>query len=397
MPVPMARRKKRVELRPVEDASRPEVAARLENEETRLMPKAAGPVVKLPPLIPRGFSTRAAASAARDAQTAGKGAEAPPVSGRLEVPAHDTAAARTHQPGIEVLIDSATDAEADGEWTDAPARRTAVPWGWFALIALVIIGALAWSLSRVEKADERVEQIRSETESMLAKDASEEREAQDLVERIQTAISRFFGAATVDELVPLVRHPERVLPLVRRHHADVPLGPSGVRSIRMLQPVTIDNRADFWVASVLLEDGATRNLVIEIDADRNPRIDWETCVFDQPMPWDRYAMERPPGTSMDFRVHAEQDEFFTHEFTDKTKWVCFRLTTPESGETLFGYAGAGGPVARELMEIIGNYGGRASVILRLVIPEGLQSRRGVVIEKVMASRWMYLDSPDAPP
>jgi hypothetical protein len=37
---------------------------------------------------------------------------------------------------------------------------------------------------------------------------------------------------------------------------------------------------------------------------------------------------------------------------------------------------------------------KTNLILRLMVPEGLQSRRGVVIEKVMSPRWIYLEPPD---
>jgi len=41
-----------------------------------------------------------------------------------------------------------------------------------------------------------------------------------------------------------------------------------------------------------------------------------------------------------------------------------------------------------------NQGRRASIIVRLTVPDGVQSRRGVVIERVLSPRWIYLDPPD---
>ena len=57
---------------------------------------------------------------------------------------------------------------------------------------------------------------------------------------------------------------------------------------------------------------------------------------------------------------------------------------------------AGGAVERELQEILETdaHGGKASVILRLRVPENAGSRRGVVIERVTCRRWIYLDPPD---
>jgi hypothetical protein len=116
------------------------------------------------------------------------------------------------------------------------------------------------------------------------------------------------------------------------------------------------------------------------------------------MPWDEFALKRPAGTSLDFRVYVERDMFFSHEFADSRRWLCFRLTALDSEETLFGYAAADSGEARKMLDLLEENGGRkSSMILRLAIPEGLQSRRGVVIEKVINSRWIYLDPPESAP
>jgi hypothetical protein len=171
-----------------------------------------------------------------------------------------------------------------------------------------------------------------------------------------------------------------------------------MRTVRVLQPLTLDNRTNFWIASVVLANGQMHNLVIEIDGDGKPLIDWETLVCDQPRPWDEFALERPAGTSLDFRVYVERDMFFSHEFADSDRWLCFRLTALESEETLFGYVAVDSVEAQTLVGLLeANAGRKTSMILRLGIPEGLQSRRGVMIEKVISPRWLYLDPPDSTP
>lgn len=127
-----------------------------------------------------------------------------------------------------------------------------------------------------------------------------------------------------------------------------------------------------------------------------PKIDWETLVCYQPMKWDTFALTRPSGTSFDFRVYAEADNFFSHEFTDSNLWNCFRLTALDSNETLFGYAKIDASASTELLSLLHQNQERpVSVILRVNIPEGIHSRRGIVIEKVMSPRWIYLNPPDA--
>jgi len=150
------------------------------------------------------------------------------------------------------------------------------------------------------------------------------------------------------------------------------------------------------MASVALAEGKTHNLIIEILESGEPRIDWETLVCYQPMNWDDFAVQRPTGKSLDFRVYVERDSFYSHEFGDSDRWVSFRLTALGGEETLFGYAAAGSTQAQGLLRLLEENGGRrTSLMLRLGIPEGLQSRRGVVIEELLNSRWIYLDPPDS--
>lgn len=371
----MARRDKPLELRTVDDSKvEPAPAVRLENRETEERAKDLKPV-RLGPLVGEAV-----------------------VSKRLELPDRDEVELRTHQPGIDVLIEAAsTNPEAVEEnWGEAVIRRHPIPWGWFALIGLAILGAVLWSLTRVEKADTQAVRIRTETVTALEKEDLEEQEAAQLIDRLDATLRKFASATSVEAMARLVRQPERVTPLMRRHYADKPVSPGRLRAIKALQPLTLDNRGNFWVASVALGDGKTQSLVLEITESGEPRVDWETFVCYQPMAWDDFALQRPTGRSLDFRVYAEKDNFHSHEFADSDKWVCFRLTALDGEETLFGYAQTGSAEAVELLRQIEQQGGgRVSLILRLGIPEGLQSRRGVVIEKLLCPRWLYVDPPDS--
>lgn len=369
----MARDEKRVELRTVdEDVEREPEVVRLHNRETEPRRLEEEPV-RLGPQLPQ---------------------ESP---SRLEIAGLDELELRTHQPGIEVLIepDVFNPDLAEQAWGDDSKRRLPIPWGWFVLFGMAIVAAVTWSLVNLRESEGQAHSIRTETASALAEEEVEETEARELVERIENTLRIYFDATTVSLLARFVRHPEHVEPLMRDHYGRNPLAQSSMRSLRALQPLTLDNHGNFWMGSVMLVDGRLVNLVIEIGADGQPRIDWETQVCYQPMPWDDFALQRPSGQSMDFRVYAERDNFYSHEFADSEKWHCFRLTALDSDETLFGYVAAGSATARLLEEATAhNPHGRVSLILRLAIPHGVQSRRGVMIEKLVCARWLHINPPD---
>lgn len=318
-------------------------------------------------------------------------------SRRLDLPDRDISEFRTHQPGIDSLIAPEINPDlVEENWGEATVQRNPIPWGWFVLIGLVIAGAVVWSLTRVQQADQQLDQIRETTESVLGDEEREEKEATQLVDRIERHLFAYFNATTVQALAKLVRHRERVLPLMEGYYPNGQIDSPKLKTIKVMQPLTLDNRGDFWMAAVTLDDGSTRNLIIEIDAKGLPAIDWETLVCYQPMKWDDFATQRPEGQSMDFRVYVEQDSFYSHEFANPDQWTSFRLTALGGEETMFGYAHAGSEVAVAIQQLIEqNRGQRTTLILRLAIPEGLSSRRGVVIEQLLNTRWLYVDPPES--
>ena len=366
----MAREVKRLGVKAVdEELERSRMIVRLENQETQQKEKPVRLIVEV---------------------------DETSVSQRLDLPAREIAELRTHQPGVEVLIegDSGNIDIVEQNWGGESAVHKSLPWGWFVLIAMVLAGGVIWSLTQVKESRVEAEKIKVATEVALSADESDEKEALALIQHIEESIRDFFKESSVEGLSRLVRHPDRVRPLMKAYYQGKPVANSQRVEIKLLQPVTLDNRASFWMASVALEAGKSANLLIEILESGEARIDWETLVCHQPMPWETFTTTRPAGTSLDFRVYAEADNFFSHEFADSNRWACFRLTALDSDVPVFGYAPAGGEVATTIQQLLQqNAGHRSSLILRLSIPEGLQSRSGVMIEKVLSPRWLYIESP----
>ena len=365
----MARVKKPIELRTVDD-----------EPTVKLSVPRLGSEVQPVRLIPENKDTRQNPAA------------------RLEVPRVEADNRRSHQPGIEVLIDAedATATEPEEGWGQAVLRRGPVPWGWFALVGLLLAGAVIWSLSHVQQAELLVEGEHRQAEDVAKESAASDLALQRMIEDMERLVKAFCQAGSLEAMLPMVRHPKRVRPLMERFYAQTPLQALGFKQVKYFQGAMIGGASDFWVFSVVLGDGRSRDIVLEQDASGKIGVDWETVVTYQPMNWDEYARQRPQGTAMDFRVFVEADHFFTHEFADSKRWSSFRLTAFGGDETLFGYASQGGAVEAALLALIQqNENHPVEVILRLALPSGTQSRRGVIIEKVMSTRWIYVDPPDS--
>ncbi|MEI6675372.1 MAG: hypothetical protein WCO57_09365 [Verrucomicrobiota bacterium] len=321
---------------------------------------------------------------------------------RLEIPAVEAPmeSRRTHEPGPEVLLELDLAGPVTGEetWGGIPARREPLPWGWFALLGLLLTWAVIWSVSHVRQAEPLLAEAHQ-----LAVDSAHESAASDLtmtqlLKRIETTVKTFCEATSIEAMQPLVRDPERVRPLMEQYYGQHPLHPLGCGWVNNIRNTVLDNTDKFWELSAVLGDGQTQVFLLEETPDGSLRVDWESVVTYQPMKWDDYALQRPAGTTLDFRVLVDDDHFFSHEFRDTNRWTSFRLTAPGGEETLFGYALRDGPVATALRELLQkNAAPQTPAILRLKLPPGMLSRRGVVIDKVLSSRWIYVTPPDFDP
>lgn len=323
----------------------------------------------------------------------------PPVDARLVGPDRAFHEGRSIEPDVEVLLENPSNVDSEESAWDktAKAGREPIPWGWFAVVALLLGSALTWSILRVKEGGQRVVETHSNAAATLESDQLKDAEAAVLLTEIERVARRFCEADSIPQLLGLIRHPDRLRPLVESHHAAHPLTPEAVVSVKQILPLPNLGDGEFWLTSLELASGP-RTLIVEAREGTTAAVDWESAVCHQPIPWDEFAKNRPAGSTHDFRVYIEVDNFHSHEFANESRWACFRLTAKDSEEILFGYAPRDSPVAAALIEQLKLSGGRKTpCILRLTLPQGLTSRTGVVIERLVSPRWIHLHSPAGDP
>lgn len=279
-------------------------------------------------------------------------------------------------------------------WEESAEEKRRVPWGWVAVVCMAFAGGLIWSLIQVGKGKGTREVMEEEVQGVLEREAEEEEAAARTIDALERSTRNFFDARSVDELLESVRHPERVRPFLEKYYGEGGVAPRRVRSVENMDPLTIDLMANFWLVRLLFEDGETADVVTEVVPRDGVRVDWETYVCYQPMDWNDFAMGRPEGFSGDFRVYVEADHYYSHEFSDSERYASFRLTALRGDETLYGYVERSSPLFGKMEEELAkSEGGVTPMLLRLKIPEGVKSDRGVVIEEMIMARWLYLENP----
>lgn len=319
-----------------------------------------------------------------------KADKAPPpeTAERIEGTAREHFDGRSIEPTIDAILDPQEMAEnVERPWGEEGTRIGGLPYGWFVLFALVALGVGVWSLRSMKKGEEQAVQVRETVREKVEEDKLEDAGARELVGAVESTVEDYLAADTLERILPVVRDPKRVRALIEETWAANPPRRMRFKRLAMFQPALLDGKS-FWVVRADVVDGPSQNLLLEQTGEQEVKVDWETHVCYQPMPWDRFAAERPSGKSLEFRVWAVPDTLYSHEFSNTGKWSCFRLTAKDSEEHVFGYAQADSETAKVLRSYCaGSRNGIATVILSLRVPEESASPRGVVIEKIVEPRW----------
>ncbi|MEM1083463.1 MAG: hypothetical protein AAGI48_05030 [Verrucomicrobiota bacterium] len=301
---------------------------------------------------------------------------------------------RSIEPDIDTIIDGESEPVYDGEQEWAPKEDRPVPYGWFVLVFLFIAALVTTALIQIQRsADGEGEVARQVAVERLEEDERADAEAYALVEAVEEILRKYLTTSSHSELLPLVRDPERVRPLMEEWYARNPKKSREFDGLGVFQPLDINGRL-FWLATCMVKDAEHETVLIEQTQDGKVLIDWESQVCYQPMAWERYVEKRPAGGELDFRIYLQPDlqGFYSHEFSDEEKWNVYRLTAKDSEEYLFGYVLRGSELDELLLRLVReNQGYPASLYLRLGIPEGTTSPRGVLIKELLSERWALVD------
>lgn len=325
-------------------------------------------------------------------------APVPEAAARLESTTREAFEGRSVEPGVEAIFDQHAAAETvEQPWGGEEKRVSGIPYGWFILIGLIVAGGGVWSLLKMKEGEKKAAVVAETVREKVEKDEQDEAVARDLVTEVEKTVRGYLAADTPEGIAPFIRQPKRVLPLLEKEWQLHPKKAEKFLRLTMFQPAMIEGKS-FWVVRAEVENAPSENLLLEQYGDAEVKVDWETNICYQPMAWGDFIVARPSDHSLDLRVMVERDTFYSHEFSDSKKWRCFRLTAKNSVEHLFGYVAADSETARLLdTYCAGSPRNIASTILRLrFLPES-GTPRGVVIDKIVEPRWVYVTEPtDAP-
>ena len=256
--------------------------------------------------------------------------------------------AKSGQADVSELFDN-DDAvvEMERAWGE---RRRAVPMGWFVLLALLICGFAGWAAYSVYQAQPEIEAVTLGKDVLLDELEDENQKVHDLLTGMQMCVKSYLAATNVAELLPHVRFPERVEPMMQEYYQSHGRRQIKFRHFEKIYPVSVGGKS-FVRVQVELKNGKPYHLLLEQLGDQTFKVDWESDVFYQPVPWRDYCLKRPLK-SMDLRVRVSVDDFYGFAFRDPSKYQCYQLTSLGADHFLYGYVEIGTPVAAQIKKLM---------------------------------------------
>jgi len=209
---------------------------------------------------------------------------------------------------------------------------------------------------------------------------------------IERVLKGFMEAETIEERAKYVRHPERVLPLMRDFYSRNEFQSRVYRGIRAYQNVPLDG-LPFIAIEVKDSVGNFHPLLIE-DGEEGVLIDWESHECFQPVSIEDYVRDRPTDP-VSLRVYVSDDYFHSYEFQDKTEYASYRLKFRESDAVLNGYVKRGTELDQKFRKLYpeSHKGQWRPLILKVRFLEGGEARNSVLIEELQSQVWAYLRNP----
>ncbi|MCP5531790.1 MAG: hypothetical protein H7A49_14235 [Akkermansiaceae bacterium] len=252
---------------------------------------------------------------------------------------------------------------------------------------LGLILASVWSLNRRERPEVLEPIAAAPAEPAAPRDeVMGDAEFLNLAEPVATA---FLEARNVEEILPLVRHPETTGPRIRAAHPDGKLDPPGLSRFNLTNTVT--HKGGIYQVAVETRDYDVRSMSF-VNGPDGMLVDWESWVGWSEMPWEEFLAAKPAEPKL-FRVIVRQADYYNFGFSDEEKWRSYQLDSPDHSHSVYGYAERGGicderlranPDAKE-----------SSFVVELRFPSDVDSRNQVIIDRVVTDGWA-IESPEKP-
>ncbi len=217
---------------------------------------------------------------------------------------------------------------------------------------------------------------------------------------LESAIAKLRSVNSVNQLLPLVRDPERVTPAILAYYdRENPWQPLPATTHLIQEPPPFAD-GNYLVAVVELEFFKTIPVSFE-KTDKGFMLDWESYVGYGELTWPRFLNSKPEKPTL-MRVVMKSGpttNYFDGNYASSRDWHCYQLTDRGADHFLYGYAKPGSEVDLQIKKALFVPGQTNPVkecyaVVRLKYPPRAQNIRQVEILEFLEKGWLIReDSP----
>jgi hypothetical protein len=247
-----------------------------------------------------------------------------------------------------------------------------------ALFAAILVGVI-FALGSGQT-PEPAQAVKSDS-TVKSVEAAPTRGGLSLLAEAESLARKFMDATRVEEILPLVRHPQVAEARIRKHYPDGKIPAPGISVFNTTGLGEFG--AGGAAVTVRTRDHEEQTLHF-IDGPQGMKIDWESWIGWSDLAWPEFIATQPT-TGQVFRLVLSPIEYYNFGFTED-KWRSYRLLSPDKEHSLYGYAEKDGLVEGQLRHAGAD--NSLPLMLSLKFPPGATSNNQVVIERLVSDGWV---------
>jgi hypothetical protein len=310
---------------------------------------------------------------------------------------------------VEVDEEDYDEAEADEAATAARSDRTFV--ASLALVAVVLVGIVAWWLMPEKKAPSTVADVPvpgATDGATPGKGSGSDGGAghgngagpgkgsgasgltveppKPLLVEIEATVKAFMQAATREESLALVVDPADAGRKWDGWLAGATYAAPGFEGI-IGDPVTT-GVGEGATSVVTARTGSYKLREIHlVRRDGKLKVDWDSWVAWSEMTWEDFRAKKPVEPVL-FRVQLSLVDYFNFDFRDEAKWSSYQLESRDGGVFLYGYVPRTGDLDQRLRPA--DVGAKTKWTVKLKFPPDATRDNQVLIDSIVEEGWLLL-------
>ncbi len=207
-----------------------------------------------------------------------------------------------------------------------------------------------------------------------------------LTSEAEVLARKFLLAIQVEEILPLVRNPQREESRIRQYYPDGKIPALGLSQFNPTGSLTKQGLTTLF--SVTTRDKEEKSIAF-VEGPQGLKIDWESWVGWSDISWEKFLSSKST-TAHVFRVNLAATDYYNFDFKDEGKWQSFRLESSDQQHSIYGYVEKGSLLEKQIQP------GRDTTVMPMMLslrfPEDGASSNQVLIERLVCEGWVEENS-----